>query len=171
MNLETVNLIKSILSKNSEYSVEVLTEEYLYSQESDLAGCICSFHAHVNKWPNIGIFKVSCSKQNIVIQLVFTNYEPDDQDTYRMHIFSGNRTEAFGEFYEIRKSRNGFRLYLSTKKYKPMKRDGKNIKRKEIFEKDYGTLTVELPIADTFLSEVCRYSKVRHKADNLTENA
>ncbi len=158
MDLNTMNSIKNMLQNNSNrrFNVEDRT-----GQED----WIRLIHTHVNDHPNHGIFNIKRREDSYSLFVVLTIYEPDDPAMYRMHVFSGDRKEALGEFHNIVGNDN-----LSLPKYVPRKRDGRNDERREIFEEAYGSLSVEIPVqADKFLDELFRYAENRSRADNLIE--
>lgn len=161
MNEDTMSSIKNMLQtvRNCFHDIDDVTREF----EAD--GKIHLFHPHVNGHPNYGIFRVERKKGGYSIFVVFTTYDKNDSEMYRMHIFSGDRTEALGEFHKTENERGTKVLCL---RYKPAKRDGRNPKRKEVFEKLYGKLSVGIPIqSDSLLNDLFFYAENRSKADNL----
>ncbi len=159
MDLNTMNGIKNMLQNNRNRQFDV-------KDQTGQKDRISSINAHVNDHPNHGIFNIK-REDGYSLFVVFTIYQPDDPAMYRMHVFSGNRKEALGEFHKT--VPEGGITFLSLKKgYVPIKHDGRNPERKEIFEETYGSLDPRISIqSDRFLEDLFFYAENRSKADNL----
>lgn len=149
-------------SLKEKYSIEIVTPE-----GEELLG----FHYFVDEREQVGTFKIRRTSTAESYYFVFPDFL--FSGVFYLVIYPNNRSQPLLCMHKVEGTSAGRFILCWT--YAPTRRDGKNLDRKNLFDKCYHSHSTEIAIpqepneVEKFLDEVFRLCKARICADRLQE--
>lgn len=159
MNFNTVNNINKLLYTNMDaLNPDFNTIKYFKDQDRS------QFNSFVDKRKILGAYLIECNDKNIY-WLVFLEWEKDE---YAIAVYSKDKKQRISEFiYTSMTIATGEKSKTSIIwSYKPQKKDRKDKKRKELFDKYYGETYISISVPNT-TNELSLFLKTLFKISSI----
>jgi hypothetical protein len=143
---------------------------YVISNLDIVNGTLPKFHQWTNRKKVVAGYKVTRLDTDTSYFMIFIDWHRNDN--YYLVIYTHDKSTTVAEIRQIEELADGPHFVW---KYNPLKRDGKNAKRKAFFKQTFGSTTIEIPIPKTtsemegFLDQLFQLCQNRIRTDRIVD--